>query len=106
VADTTPVKTAILDDSDPVYVQISVDQSAVFEGGALVYTVRLVDGNGDPVSVAGQERDRDIGLERRSRQRCRCQQPAPTVTIAAGQTAAPSFTVTRWWTPRWNTASR
>nr|WP_207388749.1 immunoglobulin-like domain-containing protein [Stutzerimonas kirkiae] len=49
--DSTAVSTEILDDSDPVYAQISVDKSAVFEGGALTYTVTLVDANGDPVTV-------------------------------------------------------
>ena len=95
VADETPVKTAILDDSDPVYVQISVDQSAVFEGGALVYTVRLVDGNGDPVSVAaGKNVTVTLDWSGAAANGTDVSALPSTVTIAAGQTAAPSFTVT------------
>ena len=95
VADTKSVSTAILDDSDPVYVQISVDQSAVFEGGALVYTVRLVDGNGDPVSVAaGKNVTVTLDWSGAAANGADVDSLPPTVTIAAGQTAAPSFTVT------------
>jgi len=94
VADTKSVSTAILDDSDPVYVQISVDQSAVFEGGALVYTVRLVDGNGDPVSVAaGKNVTVTLDWSGAAANGADVNNLPPTVTIAAGQTAAPSFTV-------------
>ncbi|MGQ4654864.1 immunoglobulin-like domain-containing protein [Aeromonas enteropelogenes] len=41
---------------DQVYAQISVDQSSVAEGGQLIYTVSLVDGKGNAVTVpAGKE---------------------------------------------------
>ncbi|QLF94319.1 retention module-containing protein [Pseudomonas sp. ABC1] len=49
--DSTGVSTTINDTIDTVYAKISVDKSAVFEGGALTYTVSLVDANGDPVTV-------------------------------------------------------
>ncbi|WP_309043112.1 immunoglobulin-like domain-containing protein [Marinobacter sediminicola] len=50
--DSTAVNTVVSDTIDPVYAQISVDESAVLEGGTLTYTVNLVDKIGDPVTVA------------------------------------------------------
>ncbi|WP_421274531.1 immunoglobulin-like domain-containing protein, partial [Aeromonas veronii] len=55
------VTTTITDETvpgaeDTVYAQIEVDQSSVAEGGQLVYTVSLVDGKGNAVTVpAGKE---------------------------------------------------
>ncbi|WP_323752054.1 DUF5801 repeats-in-toxin domain-containing protein [Marinobacter sp.] len=53
--DGTAVQTEINDTIDPVYAIIEVDNDAVLEGGALSYTVTLVDANGDPApTVAGK----------------------------------------------------
>ncbi|MBD3798147.1 MAG: hypothetical protein IE887_10605, partial [Campylobacterales bacterium] len=50
--DTTSVSTVnIVDTIDTVYAEISVDKSSVVEGGELIYTVRLVDENGNEVIV-------------------------------------------------------
>ncbi|WP_022943208.1 Ig-like domain-containing protein [Psychromonas hadalis] len=46
--DTTIVVNPVI---DPVYAQISVDQSSVSEGGILTYTVSLVDADNNPVVV-------------------------------------------------------
>lgn len=48
--DTTAVVTTIIDDNDPVYVQIVEDDSAI-EGSDLTHKVKLVDGDGNPVIV-------------------------------------------------------
>ncbi len=41
----------VTDTNDPVYARITVDHEAVLEDGELTYTVSLVDGSGNPVTV-------------------------------------------------------
>ncbi|MEL0630481.1 DUF5801 repeats-in-toxin domain-containing protein [Psychromonas aquatilis] len=49
------VSVEVVDTINNVYAQISVDQDSVFEGGALTYTVNLIDENGDEVTVAADK---------------------------------------------------
>ncbi|WP_044419490.1 hypothetical protein [Halarcobacter anaerophilus] len=50
--DTTTISTInIVDTIDTIYAEISVDKASVEEGAELVYTVRLVDENGNEVIV-------------------------------------------------------
>ncbi|MDR3004994.1 MAG: retention module-containing protein, partial [Acidovorax sp.] len=94
VADKTPVTTEILDDSDPVFAQIHVDKSAVFEGGALVYTVSLVDANGNPVKVAdGKSVTISLNWSGDAANSADVGKLPKTVTIGAGKTSA-DFKVT------------
>ncbi|WP_221627178.1 immunoglobulin-like domain-containing protein [Halopseudomonas xiamenensis] len=48
---TDTASVTVTDTIDPVYAKITVDHEAVLEGGELTYTVSLVDGDGNPVTV-------------------------------------------------------
>jgi hypothetical protein len=94
VFDPKPAVTEILDDSDPVFAQIHVDKSAVFEGGALVYTVSLVDANGNPVKVAdGKSVTISLNWSGDAANSADVGKLPKTVTIGSGKTSA-DFKVT------------
>jgi T1SS-143 domain-containing protein len=88
----------ITDTIDPVYAQISVDQASVLEGGTLTYTVNLVDGKGDPVIVAaGKTVTVELdwsGVAANANDLDGFASLPTSVTIGAGASSAPSFSVT------------
>nr|MBS9773529.1 hypothetical protein [Gammaproteobacteria bacterium] len=50
------------DNQDAVFVKIAVDTKAVVEGGEVVYTVSIVDKNGNPVTIPANKGDVDVTL--------------------------------------------
>ena len=84
----------ITDTIDPVYATIEVDKSAVMEGGELIYTVKLVDSKGVPVTVA-DGKNVTVELNWSGVAGATDVNSLPSsVTIDAGKSAADPFTVT------------
>ena len=88
----------VADTPDPVYAQITVDQASVLEGGELTYTVNLVDANGNPVTVAaGKSVTVELdwsGIAANADDLVDFAGLPGSVTIGAGESAAPPFSVT------------
>ncbi|MBK1872024.1 VCBS domain-containing protein [Marinobacter sp. 1-3A] len=91
--DGAPVQTVVKDTIDPVYAIIEVDNGAVLEGGALTYTVKLVDANGDPApAVAGKDVTVNLGWSGAAANTADVDALPASVTISGGS-ATTSFVV-------------
>lgn len=91
--DGAPVQTVVKDTIDPVFAIIEVDNDAVLEGGALTYTVKLVDANGDPApAAAGKDVTVNLGWSGAAANTADVDALPASVTISGGS-AANSFVV-------------